>query len=43
MHILSEIVKTDLAATDKINVLAVGEVLAPPEFIVTAYITADLS
>ena len=35
MHILSEIVKTDLAATDKINGLAVGEGLAPPEITVT--------
>ena len=30
MHILSEIVKTDLTATDKTNGLAVGEGLAPP-------------
>ena len=34
MHILSEIVKTDLTATDKTNGLAVGEGLAPPEFTV---------
>ena len=31
MYILSEIVKTDLTATDKTNGLAVGEGLAPPE------------
>ena len=34
MHILSEIVKTDLTATDKTNGLAVGEGLAPPEITV---------
>ena len=32
MHILSEIVKTDLTATDKTNGFAVGEGLAPPAF-----------
>ena len=31
MNILSEIVKTDLAATDKTNGFAVREGLAPPE------------
>ena len=31
MHILSEIVKADLTATDKTNGFAVGEGLAPPE------------
>ena len=34
MNILSEIVKTDLTATDKTNGLAVGEGLAPPEITV---------
>ena len=34
MHILSEIVKTDLTDTDKTNGLAVGEGLAPPEITV---------
>ena len=34
MHILSEIVKTDIMATDKTINLAVGEGLAPPEFTV---------
>ena len=34
MHILSEIIKTDLTATDKTNGLAVGEGLAPPEITV---------
>ena len=34
MNILSEIVKTDLTATDKANGLAVGEGLAPPEITV---------
>ena len=34
MHILSEIVKTDLTATDKTNGLSVGEGLAPPEITV---------
>ena len=34
MNILSEIVKENLAATDKANGLAVGEGLAPPEFTV---------
>ena len=34
MHILSEIVKTDLTATHKTNGLAVGEGLAPPEITV---------
>ena len=34
MHILSEIVKADLTATDKTNGLAVGEWLAPPEITV---------
>ena len=34
MHILSEIVKTDLTAADKTNGLAVGEGLAPPEITV---------
>ena len=33
MNILSEIVKTDLTATDKTNRSAVGEGLAPPEII----------
>ena len=33
MHILSEIVKTDLTATDKTDGLAVGEGLAPPEIL----------
>ena len=31
MHILSEIVKTDLTITDKSNGLSVGEGLAPPD------------
>ena len=34
MNILSEIVKTDLTATEKTNGLAVGEGLAPPEITV---------
>ena len=34
MNILSEIVKTDLTATDKTNGLVVGEGLAPPEITV---------
>ena len=34
MNILSEIVKTDLTATDKTNGLEVGEGLAPPEITV---------
>ena len=34
MNILSEIVKTDLMATDKTTGLAVGEGLAPPEITV---------
>ena len=34
MHILSEIVKTDLTAADKTNRSAVGEGLAPPEITV---------
>ena len=34
MRILSEIVKTDLTATDKTTGISVGEGLAPPEFTV---------
>ena len=34
MHILSDVVKTDLTDTDKTNGLAVGEGLAPPEITV---------
>ena len=33
MNILSEILKTDLTATDKTNGLSVGEGLAPPGFL----------
>ena len=33
MHILSEIVKTDLTITDKSNGLSVGEGLAPPDVV----------